>query len=519
MNHTVTPGGSRRAFVGLALAAASGAALPTRHAHADTTTGLVLDRAYYDEVESDFYLYGAAKPSSLNEDGGKLAWGQSHVLKSYLTMYERFRDPSYLRLLVRNADQIFATRDSVRGVTDYSGRSLPAWRSRNPYTASSAIFLDTDQLRCLEIRAAQGQSIEVRVTIAHQGGDRFSIFVDHPRIADQLFSNLTMDESSPDYVVRRIVDAAPTNAGITVVDRRADRSRVVLPRVGTWGLRTNHYVMAVNTGMITLPIAEFCALVAGNPALQGEFGDTAARYADLVAMAVAVHDADWREAGHLGWYAAPRGAPVLFDGSDLPHNQYLVLATTQLHLHRVTGDPRYLDRARKMFTTFRCDLQPNGDGGLQWPYWWSRGNFGQGYDQGDDISDYQPAQRPVPSIEDTSHGVLELWAMLAGLRYGVVFGVRDLRAMAQTFVGRVAVPAAASPDGMPSTTQRVDGTSNTGAVGVNNRTAGNWALLTPWDPRVHHHLRALFEARQMPIEHGYTLNSVASIVATAPLAR
>jgi len=476
----------------------------------------MLTRDLYDQLEADFYLNGAAKPSSLNESGGKLAWGQSHVLKSYITMYERFEDPAYLRLLVRNADQIFATRDSVRGVTDYSGRSLPGWRSRDPYTASSAIFLDTDQQRCLEIRAAQGQSIEVKITIAHEGGDRFSIFADHPRITDQLFSNLTMDRTSPDYVVARILAAAPTNAGITVVDRRADPTRPVLPREGTWGLKTNYYVMAVNTGMITLAIAEFCALVAARPELQTEFGAIAAGYADLVAEAVAVHDPDWRQSGHFGWYAAPRGAPVLFDGSDLPHNQYLVLGAVQLHLHRATGDPTYLERARRMFTTFRCDLARNGDGGLVWPYWWSRGNFGRGYDQADDISDYQPAQRPVPAVEDTSHGVIELWAMLAGLRYGVVFRQRDLQAMAQTFVSRIAVSAAASPDGLPSTSQRVDGTSNVGAVGTNNRTVGNWALLAPWDQRVQAHLQAVFEARNLPVEHGYTLNSIASIVAFAP---
>jgi len=508
---------TRRHFVlagaGLGLAATVGAG---SIAQARTTTRLAT-ASQYDDAEAYFYANGSATPTSLNESGGKLAWGQSHVLASYLTMYHRFGDPKYLRLLVRNADSIFATRDSERGVTDYRGLSLPGWRCKDPYTAASAIFLNENQQRCLEIRLAWRDGIGARITIAHDSADTFSIHVDHPRLADQLFSNLSLDPASPDYVVQRILQAAPTPAGVTVVDRRTNTADLTLPRTGNWGLKPTYYVMAVNTGMITFAIADFCATVAGTPSLQTEFGTKAAEYLPLVEDAVAIHDADWREdtTAGTGWYVAERGAPIFMDGSELPHNQYLALGLTQTHLWRATGDPVYQQRVTKMLRNFHGDLVSNGSGGLVWPYWWSQGNFGHGYTKADDVSDYVPEHPAVATIEDISHAVIDVWAAVLGRQQGWVFTDTDLTALARTFVDRVAISAADSPDGMPTTAQRVDGTSASGSIGASNATSGNWAVLTPWDQRVHRHLDALFTARDFEVTNGYTLNSIATLAATA----
>jgi len=76
-----------------------------------------------------------------NNDKATLAWGESYVMDAYVTMYEATGDTYYLDKLVTHGKGVLAQRDSVRGVTDYRGLSLPSWRS-NRYTLNgeNAIF-------------------------------------------------------------------------------------------------------------------------------------------------------------------------------------------------------------------------------------------------------------------------------------------------------------------------------------------------------------------------------------------
>ncbi|KAF1085956.1 Y_Y_Y domain protein [Sporotomaculum syntrophicum] len=62
-------------------------------------------------------------------DDSLIAWDESHIMRSYLLMYEATKDKQYLNKFIEHADSVLARRDSVRGVTDYRGLSLPAWRS------------------------------------------------------------------------------------------------------------------------------------------------------------------------------------------------------------------------------------------------------------------------------------------------------------------------------------------------------------------------------------------------------
>ena len=62
-------------------------------------------------------------------DNGQIAWDQSYILRAYLLMYQTTKDKQYLDLYVGHADSFLARRDNVRGVKDYRGVSLPAWRN------------------------------------------------------------------------------------------------------------------------------------------------------------------------------------------------------------------------------------------------------------------------------------------------------------------------------------------------------------------------------------------------------
>lgn len=84
-------------------------------------------RSTFDEVDQGFNG-GDAYKDATNEQAF-YAWQENYVLQSYVLMYRAHRDPYYLDKFVDHAATVLANRDSERGVTDYSGRSLPLWRN------------------------------------------------------------------------------------------------------------------------------------------------------------------------------------------------------------------------------------------------------------------------------------------------------------------------------------------------------------------------------------------------------
>jgi len=72
-------------------------------------------------------LIGSALPG--NNDQGGLAWGEPYQLESLLLHWESSKELNYLQKFAERAQVILDQRDSVRGVTDWKGRSGPAWRS------------------------------------------------------------------------------------------------------------------------------------------------------------------------------------------------------------------------------------------------------------------------------------------------------------------------------------------------------------------------------------------------------
>jgi hypothetical protein len=128
-----------------------------------------------------------------------------------------------------------------------------------------------------------------------------------------------MARESPDYAVTRVNGAfAASRVRVTVAD--VSDGTGAPPAPGVTRLASQPYVFAVHTGMITYPLARFVRLV-HTPALREDplLAKRADTYLRAAEDAVAVHDAEWREdAAGDGTYVVPRGAPVAFDGTELP---------------------------------------------------------------------------------------------------------------------------------------------------------------------------------------------------------
>src|SRR3954471_23168013 len=95
-----------------------------------------------------------------------LAWSQSYVLLGLVRMFETYRDTYYLDRLVDNIDQVLSVRDSERGVTDYRGLSLPAWRADHPYTTGYTTLADSNGRALLDLRQALPYAEDTTVTVS-----------------------------------------------------------------------------------------------------------------------------------------------------------------------------------------------------------------------------------------------------------------------------------------------------------------------------------------------------------------
>jgi hypothetical protein len=96
-------------------------------------------REAYDRADLNFNDGNGAKTQT--DESGALSWQQSYLMHSYVLMYRAHRDLYYLDKLIDHADHVLASRDSVRGLREFRGLSLPAWQRMRPERGDTAPFI------------------------------------------------------------------------------------------------------------------------------------------------------------------------------------------------------------------------------------------------------------------------------------------------------------------------------------------------------------------------------------------
>ncbi|MFF0267960.1 hypothetical protein [Kribbella sp. NPDC004536] len=507
---------ARRTFLQATGAVALGT---TTTAYADDTIDYTARRTF-DDWDRLFQQGGPGQPDqpndNTNRDGrsGMLAWSQSYVLLGLVRMYETYRDTYYLDRLIDNVDQVLQVRDSARGVTDYRGLSLPAWRADHPYTTGYATLADGNGTPLLDLREALSYAEDTTIAVtAGTRPDTFTVKLVNISVNRTVtHTDLSLDPESADYAVARIYAATPGPLQLTAVDRRAAPGAGDVPQFGSYQMHCRPVIFAVHTGMITYPIASFVRIVAGSPVLRKRYGRKAAEYLQACREAVAVHDWEY-DTDHLIW---PKGQPLPYDGCEQPINQSVGLGQTLVELALVTGDRSYRDKVAAMGRMFSAQLTADADDAYQWHYWPVGGRIYEGFtktgDPATDLSIFTPSGGPARQFEDISHGAIDVEFAVRAFRAKLAFTGRDMARIARTFTQNVAFTDA---DGLPGIHTTVAG----GAVGAASvaAQAPRWMQVTPWDPQVHAHCLALYNRYQptperdgqQPIGFGWLLANVA----------
>ena len=449
-------------------------------------------RLSYDWAEAAYRRSPSSQPTVVRADGGQLAWGESRALQSYLTMYEATNDAAYLDKLVDHSQAVLDVRDDRVGRRDYLGRSQPGWSAGVPYTVSTVDLRTTSGVAVVRLVVAASAEM-VQVEVRPHASERFDLTVRASSGLTESWLGLSTRPQHPRYVVRLLAERFPGTTATTAIDLRTDLSVSADLRVlRAVQMASTRYVFAVHTGMVCTPWARFASLVAHRPDLQGRYAGPAAQLQETAEAAVALHDGDWRRlSDNIGIYAFAVGAPVRTDGTFLPHNQYLALAGCLGYLSRATRNPEYRIRATLMLNLFRSDLSLGS--APSWPYYWSGSKAYRGFNVGQSPSIHSPRMAPFQSVEDVSHGALDVAAVVEGFDAKLYGSAGLLNRLVNTFLTRVLRENAA---GEWRTSQRIGSTS---ARPLTDLAAVGWLPLARSDRRVSTAVSALLDqARPVP---------------------
>ena len=447
------------------------------------------------------------------------------MLQAYVVMYQAHKDSAYLEKLIAQFDQVLQNRDNVRGVTDWRGKSLPSWRSVGDYTCGALTLRDKSGRPAVQLRCGARPADRVSVTV--EPGKATGTFTVTATLAPagkkksaepivDRYDNLSLDPASPNYAPTRInaefakINGTPAGPRVmlTCYDARTDApataaapASLEVEPVSDLKMVAMPYIFAVQVGHLLTPVATFVRLVNETPELRDnpKYKQKADEYLEAIEDAVAVHDFEWREnRDGEGWLYWTKGSPNMFDGCDQPHNQYLSLGRVMIQLAAVVKDPvrkaTYLDRARKMATTFKNDLQRTDENTYRWTYFWTKGVAYKGWTLEDDVSEAQPAlvwPKPggVTMVEDTSHAVLDIdFVRLAYENNLGVFAESDMKRLPRTFVTSIIKTK-------NDRTTFAEGVDGTGGVGGNDNACGSWMMLAPYDARIADAIKSNFDSR------------------------
>lgn len=172
------------------------------------------------------------------------------------------------------------------------------------------------------------------------------------------------------------------------------------------------HVFIVHTGMITLGPAEFARTVAGNRALQEEFGTSASAYRNAIDECIRDAERYWRPGpcSDEGYYVDPAFGL-------LPLNQSNALGCVLLELSSLDENTTYAERAGRLARFFRNRLRLIDDR-YEWAYWPREADDGTG-------------------AEDISHAAINVLFAVRCAQEGIVFNSEDVWRFTRTWLDGV----------------------------------------------------------------------------------
>jgi hypothetical protein len=439
-------------------------------------------------------------------ESGNLAWSESYILRSYLSMYQLTKDTAWLNKFTTHTDTVIANANDNDGdgylgwdtytysplSADNSGFETPSssdstlpdqWTrfqstSTTAYRSNAAGTYNNDSWGLvLKTNGTTWQKLYqpltsyepnthyvLRVYGKTNGSAAKGTAYIHDRTTDTILGSITIDGTAWDYYsVEFVTPAAGHNLQLWLGHESYTVSNGIayFDNVRVSG----RFPYTVHDGMTTLPIAEFVRLVNGNSALSS-YQTKATSYRSFIENEIVPR---WESSSYLGnsWknitattgiYTQP---PNLLDtlgfggpGTNLPYNMSIAFTHMLKVMYDVNGNAAYLSKANKMAQYLKNNLTANGTA-----YTWNYSDSGT-------------------TPEDTSHGHVDMAFIAEMYRSGLIFTGSDMEKFTDTLTVKMWNQSLTAP----TLARYVSGLSPTQTQ--YSKIMMNWLELAQFDPVV-----------------------------------
>jgi hypothetical protein len=386
-------------------------------------------------------------------DGSTLAWSESATLRTLVDLYEATDDPKYLAEVARRGDRLLFHRDDRRGVVDGSGKSRPAWSMALKYVVAEGQLTDASGkpvIKILSTPSAYNDQTTVEFIYLKGRTDRFTIEAKNNYYKrNETFSDVSLNPADERFIEKIINDPmSPYSARSGDYTDKSNLIRVSLvssstPVVQKITLKSIPLAYMGYIGIIYEPMLRFAEFVKAKPE-QKDMIPAADRF--IKAAEESYEDASnrlWRNGPGKdeGYYlTCERGESFPADNVGAPINFLARHVCAQLALYRLTKKAEYLERSEKMCRLLKNRLRYDPQSDLYvWNYWYEPMTT-VGWKPEDNLSLNVKYFKPSASVEDVSHGVLDIAMIVEANRTGIVFDDTDVKRFANTLLVNVLLP-------------------------------------------------------------------------------
>lgn len=186
----------------------------------------------------------------------------------------------------------------------------------------------------------------------------------------------------------------------------------------------------VEDANIVYPYLRFSEIVLADSSRPSRFVASAKYYIHQSEKVIQHHiasewRADWRR------FAFPKGSPMWCDGVNVPNNYEALVGSDLLILYRLTNKKEYLTIASVIAEHLKESLTLTKEGCYVWRYWSGKGMMG--WSASDSLSVNTPSSNGQSSIEDISHGGVDVSFMIDCYESQLVFDKTDMVRITNTF--------------------------------------------------------------------------------------
>lgn len=440
-----------------------------------------------------------------SRDSGVLGWGESYILRSYISLYKTTKNTAWLDKFTTHVDTMLSNTNDSDGdgylswdspsysppevdnnsfeTPNASDSTLPdqwvRWQSNSTtayrdngtnskVTGNWGLMLKTNGTSWQKMyQVLNHYEPNSKFTLRFQGRINASAVVGRAYVRDEtagvvlgevFFNNTTFQYYELDFMT-------PSVAGHELRVWLAHQDYTVSGGIAYFDdVKVNgRYPYIVQDGMVGIPMAEFIQLVNQTPSLQTSYLTKSNSYQSFLENEMVPKwtgstylGNSWKNIGTTeGTYIQPPNLSTFENdspGRNLPYNMSLAFVHMMYLLYTVNGNSTYLDKVNRVHTYFKNDLTTSGTA-YDWLY-----------------SDFLTAK------EDTAHGFVDLAAVIEMHRDGLKYTGTDMNKFTSTLVDKMWNGSLTSP----VVSYYVDGTGGNSL----SKSLSNWLELSQFNSTV-----------------------------------